>query len=80
LVVERKYDRSERLCLSYPSFMQFLFLLITIPFYFQRQVCGDLINIRVICEVMQLGGENGEGIKCITGNENFTKRNNWDPN
>ncbi len=34
---------------------------------------------------MQLGRENGQfrhnrAIKGVTGNENFTKRNNWDPN
>jgi hypothetical protein len=41
--------------------------------------------IRVIGKVRQLGGREqpvsaSYGIKRVTGNENFTKGNNWDPN
>lgn len=40
LVVERKYDRSERLCPSYPSFMQFCSSWSQFPFYFQHKFVG----------------------------------------
>jgi hypothetical protein len=52
-------------------------------FLYSREIL--FLYNRVICKVTRLGGENAQfqhnkGIKRLTGNENFTKRNKWDPN